>query len=87
MECPKCGHNATQDKESSLFWCANCGDVFFIARGFSTIEEYIHALEIGQQVEKRLKTEERNRQLWGGRYTGKLTGKPRKIQRRKQEVK
>jgi hypothetical protein len=72
MKCPKCGHDATQDKESPLFWCANCGDVFFIARGFSTIEEYIHALEIGQQVEKRLKTEERNRQLWGGKCCGRL---------------
>lgn len=59
----------------------------FEVKGFQTIEEYIHALEIRQQVEKRLKTEERNRQLWGGKYTGKLTGKPRKIQRRKQEVK
>ena len=30
--------------------------------------------EIRQQVEKRLKTEERNRQLWGGKYTGKMRG-------------
>ena len=79
MECPKCGHGVTQDKESSLFWCTNCGDVFFVARGFSTIEEYIHALEIRRQVIKRLKAEERNRQLWGGQYTGKMRGKPRKI--------
>lgn len=74
MKCPKCGHDATQDKESPLFWCANCGDVFFIARGFSTIGKYIDALGIGRQVEKRLKTEERNRQLWGGKYCGRLRG-------------
>ena len=51
----------------------------FGVKGFQTIEEYTHALEIGQQVIKRLKTEERNRQLWGGKYTGKMRGKPRKI--------
>ena len=44
----------------------------FEVKGFQTIGEYIHALEIGQQVKKRLKTEERNRQLWGGKCCGRL---------------
>ena len=57
----------------------------FEVKCFQTIEEYTHALDIGQQVIKRLKTEERNRQLWGGKYTGKMRGKPRKIKRCEQE--
>ena len=44
----------------------------FEVKGFQTIEEYINALEIRRQVEKRLKTEERNRQLWGGKCCGRL---------------
>lgn len=50
----------------------------FEVKGFQTIEEYIHALEIGQQVKKRLKTEERNRQLWGGKYCGRLRRRRRR---------
>ena len=44
----------------------------FEVKGFQTIEEYINALEIRRQVERRLKTEERNRQLWGGKCCGRL---------------
>jgi hypothetical protein len=51
----------------------------FEVTGFQTIEEYIHALEIGQQVKKRLKTEERNRQLWGGKYCGRLRRRRRRV--------
>ena len=44
----------------------------FEVTGFPTIEEYINALGIRRQVEKQLKTEERNRQLWGGKCCGRL---------------
>ena len=44
----------------------------FEVTGFRTIEEHAHALEIGQQVIKRLKAEERNMQLWGGKCCGRL---------------
>jgi len=44
----------------------------FEVKGFQTIEEYTNALEIRRQVIKRLKAEERNRQLWGGKYCGRL---------------
>ena len=44
----------------------------FEVKGFQTIEEYTHALEIRRQVIKRLKAEERNMQLWGGKCCGRL---------------
>ena len=44
----------------------------FEVKGFQAIEEYTHALEIRRQVIKRLKAEERNMQLWGGKCCGRL---------------
>ena len=44
----------------------------FEVKGFQTIEEYTHALEIRLQVIKRLKAEERNMQLWGGKCCWRL---------------
>jgi len=51
----------------------------FKVKGFQTIEEYTHALEIRRQVIKRLKAEERNMQLWGGKYCGRLRRRRRRV--------
>ena len=44
----------------------------FEVKGFQTIEEFVNVIEIQHRVKRQLEVEERNRQLWGGKYCGRL---------------